>query len=59
MIFIKWTIPLNNKRYFKSEIKPASRWQRVSVNKVVIVVEPKHLNDWIIQERITLVAQRH
>ncbi len=42
---------LNNKN-IEWEIKTASRWQQVSVNKWVIVIEPNHLNDWIIQERI-------
>ncbi len=43
---------LNNKRYIECEIKTTNRWQQVSVNKWVIVIEPNHLNDWIIQERI-------
>ncbi len=33
---------LNTKRYFECEIK--NRWQRVTVNKWVIVIEPNHLN---------------
>ncbi len=31
------------KRYFKREIKTASRWQQVTVNKWVIAIEPIHL----------------
>ncbi len=31
----------------------ASRLQHVTVNKWVVGTEPNHLNDWIIQERIT------
>ncbi len=31
------------KRYFKREIKTASRWQQVTVNKWVIAIEPNHL----------------
>ncbi len=42
---------LNNKRSFECEIKNASRWQQVSVNKWVIAIEPNHLNSWFIQER--------
>ncbi len=38
---------------FKCEIKIASRWQKLTGNKWVIATEPNHLNDWIIQERIT------
>ncbi len=44
---------LNSKRYFECEIKTSSRWQQVSVNKWVVVIEPNHLNDWFIRERIT------
>ncbi len=46
---------------FKSEIKsPAgvSRWHHVTVNKWVIVTEPNHLNEWFIQERITVMLLR-
>ncbi len=42
------------KSYFKCEIKTASRWQQVTVNKGVIVTEPNHLNDWFIQEQLLL-----
>ncbi len=49
---------LNNKKYFKCEIKTSSRWQRVTVNKWVIVIEPNHLNEWFIQERITIMLLR-
>ncbi len=38
---------------FKCEIKIASRWQHVTVNKWVVATEPNHLKDWIIQEWIT------
>ncbi len=31
------------KRYFKCEIKTASRWQQVTVSKWVIAIEPNHL----------------
>ncbi len=40
------------------EIKTASRWQQVTVNKWVIATEPNHLNDWFIQERITVMLLR-
>ncbi len=39
------------KSYFKCEIKSASRWQQVTVNKWVITTEPNHLNNWFIQEQ--------
>ncbi len=39
------------KSYYKCEIKSASRWQQVTVNKWVITTEPNHLNDWFIQEQ--------
>ncbi len=39
------------KRYFECEIKTASRWQQVTVNKWVIATEPNHLNGWFIQEQ--------
>ncbi len=32
------------KSYFKCEMKTASKWQQVSVNKGVIATEPNHLN---------------
>ncbi len=41
------------KRYFKCEIKTASRWQQDTVNKLVIAIEPNHLNGWLIQEQNT------
>ncbi len=37
-------------RYFECEIKIASRWQHVTVNKRVIANEPNHLNGFLIQE---------
>ncbi len=46
-------IILKTKIDFKCEIKIASRWQKLTGNKWVIATEPNHLNDWIIQERIT------
>ncbi len=36
------------KIYFKCEIKTASRWQQVIVNKWVIVIEANHLNGLLI-----------
>ncbi len=39
------------KSYFKCEIKTASRWQQVTVNKWIIATEPNHLKDWFIQEQ--------
>ncbi len=51
-------IILKTKIDFKCEIKISSRWQKVTGNKWVIVTEPNHLNDWIIQERITLMLLR-
>ncbi len=39
------------KSYFKCEIKTASRWQQVTVNKWVSATEPNHLKDLIIQEQ--------
>ncbi len=45
MIF---TIIKKMKIYFKCEIKTASRWQQVIVNKWVIVIEPNHLNGLLI-----------
>ncbi len=47
---------LNNKRYFECEIKTSNRWQKVTVNKWVIVIEPNHLNGWFIQERNTVIC---
>ncbi len=35
-------------RFFKCEIKTASRWQQFTVNKWIIVIEPNHLNGWFI-----------
>ncbi len=49
---------LNYKKNFKCEIKTASRWQQVTVNKWVIVIEPNHLNSWFIQERNTVMLLR-
>ena len=46
------------KWYLKCEIKTASRWQRVTVNKWVIAIEPNHLNGWFIQERNTIMLLR-
>ncbi len=46
------------KRYFKCEIKTASRWQQVTVNKWVIAIETNHLNGWFIQERNTFMLLR-
>ncbi len=47
-------------RYFKCEIKTASRWKQVTVNKWVNAIEQNHLNDWIIQEKKNRhVAQRY
>ncbi len=43
------------KRYFKCEIKTASRWQQVTIN---IVTEPNHLNGWFIQEQNTVKLLR-
>ncbi len=43
---------------FKCEIKTTSRWQWVTVNKWVTASEPNHLNDWFIQERITVMLLR-
>ncbi len=43
------------KRYFECEIKTASRWQQVTVNKWVIATEPNHLNGWFIQERNNII----
>ncbi len=39
-----FTIILTMKRYFKCEIKTASRWQQVIVKKWVIAIEQNHLN---------------
>ncbi len=39
------------KSYFKCEIKTASWWQQVTVNKGVIATEPNNFNDWFIQEQ--------
>ncbi len=41
---------LINKSYFECEIKTASRWQQVTVNKWVIAIEQNHLNGWFIQD---------
>ncbi len=51
---------LKMKRYLECEIKIASRWQQVTVNKWVIATEPNHLNGWFIQElnKHRHVAQR-
>ncbi len=43
---------LNNKRYFECEI------EQVTDNKWFIVIEPNHLNDWFIQEQITVMMLR-
>ncbi len=43
------------KRYFECEIKIASRWQQVTVNKWVIAPELNNLNGWFIQERNTVL----
>ncbi len=51
-------IILKMKRYFKCEIKTASRWQQLTVNKWVIAIEPNHLNGWFIQERNTFMLLR-
>ncbi len=45
------------KRYFECEIKIASRWQQVTVNKWVIATEPNHLNGWFIQEWNNIAKQ--
>ncbi len=47
------------KSYFKCEIKSASRWQQVTVNKWVITTEPNHLNDWFIQEQNSCCSESH
>ncbi len=47
------------KSYFKCEIKTASRWQQVTVNKGVIVTEPNHLNDLLIQEQNSCCSETH
>ncbi len=65
---------LKTKIDFKCEIKFASRWQKVTGNKWVTAIEQNHLNnelnlaseslrlnhlnDWIIQERITVMLLR-
>ncbi len=50
---------LNNKIYVEWEIKTASRWQQVTVNKWVITIEQSHLNGWFIQEwNYRHIAQR-
>ncbi len=46
------------KRYLKNEIKTASRWKQVTVNKRVIAIEPNKLNGWFIQERNTIILLR-
>ncbi len=51
-------IILKTKIDFKCEIKIASRLQKVTGNKWVTATEPNHLNDWIIQERITVMLLR-
>ncbi len=49
IFFFKW-------RYFKCDIKIASRWR--CDNKWVIAIEPNHLNGWFVQERNTGDIQR-
>ncbi len=46
------------KKNFKCEIKTASRWHQVTVNKRVIAIEPNHLNSWFIHERNTFMLLR-
>ncbi len=43
------------KRYFRCEIKTASRCHQVTVNKWVNVIQPNHLNSWFIQEQNTIM----
>ncbi len=51
LILIFEIIKKKMKIYFKCEIKTASRWQQVTVNKWVIGTEPNHLNYWFIREQ--------
>ncbi len=51
-------IILKTKIDITCEIKISSRWHKVTGNKWVTAIEPNHLNDWIIQERITLMLLR-
>ncbi len=47
------------KSYFKCEIKTASKWQQVTVNKGVIATEPNHLKDVLIQEQNSCCSETH
>ncbi len=53
-----WNYKKQNERYFKIEIKADSRWQQVTVNKWVIVIEPNHLKDDSFRNERCNFAQR-